>query len=158
MWNFPTNSLCIVYCSHLIGDSNLYVHFRLSGDKSPLLRPLRKCRYSMRTPDYPPPPHPPRTNNYTDYSLAKNCIVDIYLHFAKLCPILQFLGYAYGDICARYNQSSNLVSIWNPSIDFVKKKTWSNMHFLPLFMYGRLCWCANIPTLYCRMNTLLAFW
>lgn len=56
MWNFPTNSLCIVYCSHLIGDSNLYVHFRLSGDKSPLLRPLRKCRYSMRTPDYPPPP------------------------------------------------------------------------------------------------------
>lgn len=155
MWNFPTNSLCIVYCSHLIGDSNLYVHFRLSGDKSPLLRPLRKCRYRMRTPDYP---HPPRTNNYTDYSLAKNCIVDIYLHFAKLCPILQFLGYAYGDICARYNQSSNLVSIWNPSIDFVKKKTWSNMHFLPLFMYGRLCWCANIPTLYCRMNTLLAFW
>lgn len=40
----------------LIGDINLYVHFRLSGDKSPLLRPLRKCRYSMRTPDYPPPP------------------------------------------------------------------------------------------------------
>lgn len=106
----------------------------------------------------PPPLHPPRTNNYIDYSLTKNCIVDIYLHFAKLCPILQFLGYAYGDICARYNQSSNLVSIWNPSIDFVKKKTWSNMHFLPLFMYGRLCWCANIPTLYCRMNTLLAFW
>lgn len=154
MWNFPTNSLCIVYCSHLIGDSNLYVHFRLSGDKSPLLRPLRKCRYSMRTPDYPPPPHPPRTNNYTDYSLAKNCIVDIYLHFAKLCPILQFLGYAYGDICARYNQSSTLVSIWNPSIDFVKKNN-LKQHAFSSFIY---VWQAMLMCKYSDLVLSYAFW
>lgn len=72
---FSPNSLCMVYCSHLIGDINLYVHFRLSGDKSPMLRPLRKCRYSLRTLHYYcllHPPTPPVPNDkYTDYFLAK---------------------------------------------------------------------------------------